>query len=273
MATDDWNMRAAPWLETPLQPLWRRHSDAVNSMLVARWLDNRHGSVLKTDLFDEAVGEGVYPALAARADRVVGIDISSAIVGAAGKRHPALSAHRADVRTLPFADGEFGAIFSNSTLDHFDSSGEIVAALRECRRVLEPGGQLIVTLDNPWNPVIALSKNLPREQLNRLWPRLRFASAIGLQPYRVGATLSVTRLREVLTELGFHVHETGAIIHAPRVVAVLAAELLQRRGGEAAKRRFLRALMLCERLSHSPVRFVTGHFVGARATKPAGKNA
>ena len=269
MGTDDWNLRAEPWLETPLQPLWRRHSDAVNGLLVARWLDKRPGSVLKTDLFDEAVGEGVYPALAAHADRVVGIDLSSAVVQAAGARHPALSARRADVRTLPFADGEFGAIFSNSTLDHFDSLDEIVAALRECHRVLEPGGQLIVTLDNPWNPVIALSKSLPREQLNRLWPRLRFAGAIGLQPYRVGATLSVTRLREVLTELGFRVHETTAIVHAPRVVAVFVAELLQRRADDAAERRFLRALMLCEGLSRSPMRFVTGHFVGARATKPA----
>ena len=268
MATDDWNALAAPWLQTPVQPLWRRHSDAVNSLLVARWLHNHAGRVLKTDLFDEAVGEGVYPALATRADGVVGIDMSSAVVEAASARHPALSAYQADVRMLPFGDEEFGAVFSNSTLDHFDSPSDIVTALHECRRVLQPGGQLIVTLDNPWNPVIALSKSLPREQLNRLWPRLRIASAVGLQPYRVGATLGITQLRDVLTDLGFHVRETGAIIHAPRVVAVLAAELLQHRAGDAAQQQFLKALMRCEVLSRFPTRFFTGHFVGARAIKP-----
>ena len=273
MAGDDWNSRAAPWLQAPVQPLWRRHSDAVNSLLLAEWLHGRPDSVLKTDLWDEAVGEGIYPALARRTDRVVGIDVSSAVVAAASSRHPGLSASQADIRALPFAEGEFGAIFSNSTLDHFDSPDDIVASLRECRRVLRPGGQLLVTLDNPWNPVVALSKALPREQLNKLWPRLRFASAIGLQSYRVGATLDVTRLREVLVELGFRVHETRAIVHAPRVVAVLAAEVLQRRAGAAAQERFLHALMRCEALSRLPTRFVTGQFVGARATKPTGKAA
>jgi SAM-dependent methyltransferase len=265
---DDWNGRAAPWLETPLQSLWRRHSDAVNARLVARWLHGRPARLLKTDLFDEAVGEGVFPALAGRAGEVVGIDVSAAVVDAAGARHAALSAQAADVRALPFGDAEFDAIFSNSTLDHFDTTDEIVAALRELHRVLKPGGQLIVTLDNPWNPIIALSKALPRERLNRLWPRSRLASRIGLHAYRVGATLDVRRLRDELARLGFDVRETGAIVHAPRALAVVAGELVESRSGEEGRRRFLAALMRCERLARSPVRFVTGHFVGARAVKP-----
>jgi SAM-dependent methyltransferase len=263
----DWNTRAAPWLDVPLQTLWRRHSDAVNALLVERWLRGRPRSILKTDLWDEAVGRGVYPALAARADQVVGIDVSSAIVEAAAARHPGLAARQADVRSLPFPDGDFAAVFSNSTLDHFDSQDEIVTALRECRRVLAPGGQLIVTLDNPWNPVVALSKSLPRERLNRLWPRLRVAGTIGLHSYRVGATLNVRRLRDALTGLGFEVQETTAIVHAPRVLAVVAGELLQHRASEATQQRFLAVLMRCEALSRTPVRFATGHFVGVRAVK------
>jgi SAM-dependent methyltransferase len=266
---DDWNARVEPWLGPPLQPLWRRHSDAVNALLVGRWLHGRPRRVLKTDLFDEAVGEGVFPALARHADEVVGIDVSSAVVDAARARHPALSGRTADVRALPFEDAEFDAVFSNSTLDHFDTPEEIVTALGECRRVLRPGGQLIVTLDNPWNPVVALSKALPRERVNRVWPRSRLASSVGLHAYRVGATLDVHTLRETLLGLGFDVRETGAIVHAPRALAVLAGEVVQRRSGERGRGRFLAALMRCEALSESRARFVTGHFVGARAVKPA----
>ena len=40
-------------------PLWRRHSDAVNSALVHRWLAGRRvARALKTDLWDEAVADG-----------------------------------------------------------------------------------------------------------------------------------------------------------------------------------------------------------------------
>ena len=53
----DWDAMAAVWLERPPDGLWRRHSDAVNWGLLERWLPPRLERVLKTDLFDEAVGD------------------------------------------------------------------------------------------------------------------------------------------------------------------------------------------------------------------------
>jgi len=226
------------------------------------------GSVLKTDLFDEAVSEGLYPALAAKADRVVGVDDSETVVSAAQARHATLVGRCADVRDLPFADGEFDAVLSNSTLDHFDSTDEIFAALRELRRVLRRGGTLVLTLDNPMNPIIALSKILPRRSLNRAWVRFGHASSsIGLLPYYVGATLSIGELRRSLPPLGFDIRESGAIVHAPRIVAAVVADVLQKRASTPAQQRFLRLLLAGETLAGLPTRYVTGHLVAVRAIR------
>jgi SAM-dependent methyltransferase len=263
-----WDSVSERWLDAHPQRLWRRHSDLVNTALLERWLPTGLKSVLKTDLFDEAVSTGLYPALAERADHVVGIDDSRAIVESAVERHPGLDGRRADVRALPFDDGEFDAVVSNSTLDHFDSAKEIFVALRELHRVLEVGGTLVVTLDNPANPILAVTKALPRRTVNRAWARIGGASSrAGLLPYYVGATLGIRRLRRVLSELGFAVVDTTAIVHVPRVLAVLVGNVLERHGGAASEQRFLRALGSFERLSRRPTRFVTGHFVGACAVK------
>ncbi len=63
--------------------------------------------------------------------------------------------------TLPFPDGAFDRVFSNSTLDHFDSRDDIREALRELARVLHPEGELLLTLDNLANPVVRLRNALP----------------------------------------------------------------------------------------------------------------
>jgi SAM-dependent methyltransferase len=265
---EHWDGLARLWAGARPTPLWRRHSDAVNSALVERWLPWRVGRVLKTDLFDEAMSTGLYPVLAGRADEVVGVDVSGEIVEAAAGRHHGLQARRADVRSLPFEDGSFDAVVSNSTLDHFQDEAEILRALRELHRVLRPRGRLILTLDNPANPLNAIAKALPREWLNRVWVRhARVTARVGHVPYHVGETMGARRLRQVLPPLGFEIQAQDAIMHAPRAFAVVIAELTARRGSERAQRRVLDVLTVCERMSGWPTRYVTGHFVAVCAVK------
>ena len=123
------------------QRLWREHSDAVNRDLVARWVPDGAATILKTDLWDEAMGEGICPALSSKGAEVSGIDVSAEIVAAAAERHPGIDAHRADVRSLPFPDGTFDAVVSNSSLDHFTTHDEIRASITELRRVMRSGGR------------------------------------------------------------------------------------------------------------------------------------
>lgn len=224
--------------------LLRAYSDEANRRLLAAWLPERCRRLLKTDVFDEAVAGGLSPFLASRADELVAVDASPAAVAAARRRYPELEAHVADVRALPFDDSSFDAVVSNSTLDHFPALAGVEAAVRELHRVLEPGGVLVLTLDNPWNPLVALRNALPFRPLARL----------GLVPYYVGATCGPGRLRRLLGRAGFRVEDVGAVLHVPRVVA---------RG----LRPPLRLLLAAEGLERWPTRFVTGQFVAARARK------
>jgi ubiquinone/menaquinone biosynthesis C-methylase UbiE len=253
-----WGIVAETWEKTKPQKLWRAHSDAVNIALLARWLPTKQVErVLKTDLFDEACSAGLYPQLASKAQRVVGIDIALPTLRVNRSRHAGLHMAHADVRWLPFASAAFDVIVSNSTLDHFASPNEIVASLGELYRVLRPGGQLLLTLDNLANPVIALRNALPFRLLHRL----------GIMPYYVGVTYTPRRLRHMLQRVGFDVLDVDAVMHCPRALVVTMAQALEGRLKLKTQKRLLRGLMAFERLSRWPTRFLTGYFIAVRATK------
>lgn len=261
-----WDNFVKLWLASDAQRLWRRHSDAVNRQLLSGWLPRNAQRLLKTDLWDEAVSDGLYPALVKHAREVVGIDVSAAVVDAAVERYPALHARSADVRRLPFADAEFDAVVSNSTLDHFATVDEIQAALGELRRVMTPGATLVVTLDNPTNPIIALRRSLPRSAFDAVWENFGELAA-RIAPSALGATCNIDTLVRLVVAAGFKVSDRTAIVHCPRVLAVVIADQLARRSSERAQERFLRALLRFETLAALPTRFLTGHFVAVRATR------
>lgn len=240
------------------QGLWRAHSDAVNNALLDRWWPvERFQSTLKTDLFDEAVQTGLIPSLIKRSKNVVGIDIAWGVHQLAKQRYPSLRTISADVRRLPFVDGAFDSIVSNSTLDHFESMADLSVALSELHRVLRPGGQLILTLDNPTNPVVFLRNQFPYWLLRNL----------GAIPYYVGKTLSLQRLRCLLEGIGFHLLETDAILHCPRILAVALTHWIERHSSDRMQHSCLTFLMSFEKISRLPTRFLTGHFVAVRCIR------
>ena len=137
---DYWDGIMEAWEPSPANRLWRAHSDAVNIGLIRRWLEPGRGVVVKTDLFDEAVGQGVFAELAERADRVVGVDVSPRVVRVALERFPGLCGVVAGVEALPFGDGTVDTVFSNSTLDHFASHAQLRLSAAELARVVRPRG-------------------------------------------------------------------------------------------------------------------------------------
>jgi SAM-dependent methyltransferase len=253
-----WDRVVGVWTARQKDALWRAHSDAVNLALVAKGLSGRRlRYVLKTDLFDEAVSDGLYPLIQSHATKVVGIDLSPKVVGAAHARYPLLKAVSTDVLQLPFATGQFDAVISCSTLDHFESADEIRLALCELHRVLRPGGTLVITLDNASNPAVALRNWLPYEWLHRT----------GLVPYRVGTTCTASGFMTLLRSCHFDLGDVTFILHVPRAIAVVLSRLIQRFGGLATRRRFLRLLASSERLDSWPTRKLTGYFIAAVGTK------
>lgn len=258
-ASRRWDSALEPLLGESAGALWRLHSDAVNAALFARWLPPEPcANLLKTDLFDEAMGSGLYPLLSAHAERVAAIDVAPTVLGAATARYPALLAAAADVRRLPFASSSFDVVVSNSTLDHFDTRDEILASLRGFHRILRSGGRLLLTMDNRANPAVALRNALPYRLLRRL----------NLVAYPIGATAGPGRLRRMLKEAGFDVLETVALLHCPRALSVARARRCEHHGTPEAKARFLRMAGRWERLARWPTRYMTGYFVGINAVKP-----
>jgi SAM-dependent methyltransferase len=256
-----WEALAGDWGQRRPQTLWRTYCDLAHSALIERWLPaERVARVLKTDLFDEVLTDGLYPVLARKAEQVTGMDVAASAAAQAMVRHPRLTALSADARRLPFADGSFDAIVSNSTLDHFATLDDVAVSLRELARITRPGGTMILTLDNLANPVVALRSVLPLGPLRRL----------GLVPYYVGATCGPQRLRALVSEAGFTVTRVEQILHCPRVLAVALARVVERHGSPEMQRRLLQHLAWYERLERWPTREWTSYFTAVLAVRDAG---
>ena len=78
------------------------------------------------------------------ADDVHGLDQSAHQLGKAFEKFGArdrVKFYRGDAERLPFKDGAFDAVWSSGSIEYWP---EPVAALREFRRVVEPGGRVLV---------------------------------------------------------------------------------------------------------------------------------
>ena len=211
------------------------------------------GRVLKTDLFEEAMGPDAFMLkLGGSPGILVGMDVSSEGVKRAQSNDINHTARylMADARHLPFATGSLDLIVSPSTLDHFKDSRDLGNSLREIRRVLSPGGRLIITLDNKQN----ISD-----------PLLRLANRLGMVPFFLGSSYTVNELKRELAAAGLDVVDTTALVHHPRLSAV-AATALSRRVGWPSLTRFIRSVFLSmQHLQNSRLRYFSGCFVAALA--------
>lgn len=244
-------------------PLWRRYCDLLHSRWLRSWLGRRTFSkVLKTDLFDEALGNGLADVLASLTfpgGECHGVDVSSVLVAQAQKRHPSLRVHCGDVRCLPLAAEQFDLVISDSTLDHFAHPVELQKALGELHRVMAPGGLLALTLDNPQHPLVALRNRFGGPCMGR--------SAV--MPYFMGHTLGLRQLSEELHKFGFELLCDGHLMHAPRLLALHLSRLLPADGLTAHC--FLQSLLAFEGLARLPTARFSGHFVAILARKPTEK--
>lgn len=120
---------------------------AANQSVADRFLAIGGGRGLVLDI---GTGPGVIPVLLAEAVsglRFIAIDAAQHMLRLA-RRH-VLSAdlqdrvalHCADAKRLPYPDGTFDGVFSNSILHHIPDPVEFLA---EARRVLKPSGTLLI---------------------------------------------------------------------------------------------------------------------------------
>jgi SAM-dependent methyltransferase/GNAT superfamily N-acetyltransferase len=215
------------------------------------------GRVLKTDLFEEAMGpDALLAELSRRGRMVIGMDVSAAVASQAQRQDAGRPGRylAADTRRLPFASNTLALVVSPSTLDHFSDPDDLGRSLCELARVLERDGRLIITLDN---------------RQNIFDPLLRLVGRIGWVPYYLGRSYRVDELRAELEAAGFLVQETTAILHNPRLMAVAAVALAQKLRWPPLAALVQRVLIAAQRLEQTRWRYYTGSFVAAKAVRRA----
>jgi SAM-dependent methyltransferase len=126
-----WGSRPADWAETEEQQL-PTYEEAIRRVGVARG----------TRVLEVGCGSGVF--LRAAADRgasVVGLDASRALLELARERVPEADLRHGDLQFLPFEDGSFDVV---AGFNSFFFAADMVAALREARRVAKPGAAVVI---------------------------------------------------------------------------------------------------------------------------------
>jgi ubiquinone/menaquinone biosynthesis C-methylase UbiE len=93
---------------------------------------------------DLGCGDGVFTAeLAGVGARPVGADVAEAALERARDRHPELAFELVPLDgPLPFADNSFDVVWASEVIEHI---GDTARWLSEIRRVLAPGGRLLIT--------------------------------------------------------------------------------------------------------------------------------
>jgi SAM-dependent methyltransferase len=74
----------------------------------------------------------------------LGVDLSPQMVAEAARLNPDIPFHQGDMLSLPDGDHSWGGIAAFYCIIHIPR-GKVVGALREMRRVLKPGGVLLLT--------------------------------------------------------------------------------------------------------------------------------
>ncbi len=132
-----WDQRADDWAsiqEQQARPLFEAALDAL-------------GVGAGTRLLDAGCGAGLALRMAAdRGAEVAGLDASEALLRHARRRVPGAPIVHGELEELPFDAGSFDAV---TGFNSFQYAAQPVNALREARRVLAPGGRVLLAV---WSP-------------------------------------------------------------------------------------------------------------------------
>ena len=133
------------WSTAP--PYWAQHFEPWFSPMYQVVLKQLELSE-KDRLLDAGCGSGLFTHLAARTGaEVIGVDAAQGLLELARTRNPQISFLQEDLETLPFKDNNFDVV---TGFNSFQYAGSFENALQEAKRILKPGGRLVLGIwDKP----------------------------------------------------------------------------------------------------------------------------
>ncbi|WP_430333379.1 class I SAM-dependent methyltransferase [Rhodococcus sp. ACT016] len=173
----------------PEENYWFRRHEVVYRDLLPRCADRA--------VLEAGSGEG-YGAnmIADVATKVTGLDYDISAVEHVRARYPRVEMLHGNLAELPLADGSVDTVVNFQVIEHLWDQAQF---LRECHRVLRPGGELLVSTPN----------------------RITFSPGrdTPLNPFHT-RELNAAELTELLVEAGFRVALMTGVHHGPRLRAL-----------------------------------------------------
>jgi SAM-dependent methyltransferase len=189
--------------------LWGRHAEDYAAYLEQLTLPLQ-GAALDaanvtagTRLLDVGCGTGLLALLASlRGAKVAALDASAALLAIARERLPGADLREGDLEALPFKDAGFDSVTAVNSLFY---AADMDAAMRELRRVVRPGGRVVISAWGPPERCEFLAAAL--SAVGPLMP----PPPPGRQPGHPGVLSQPGELAAVLERAGLRVIDEGQV--------------------------------------------------------------
>lgn len=160
---------------------------------------------------DLGCADGGYSAalLEAGAASVIGIDVEEDRVEAARQAHPDITFQVSDGGRLALDDSSFNGVFMNEVFEHVEDEGE---TLDEVRRILKPGGHLIVISPNRGFPFEGHRIQIGRWSSERPTPIIPWLPRSTTDRWVTARNYWPGELRAKIENRGYKIVETGFIM-------------------------------------------------------------